>query len=41
MTNFEKWSDRYKKNWCTKEQLQKLLTLEVLTQAEYNEIVTQ
>lgn len=31
MTNFEKWNDRYKKSWCTKEQLKRLVKLKVLT----------
>ena len=38
MTDFEKWEDRYKKHWCTKEQLQKLVQLAVLTEAEYKTI---
>lgn len=38
MSNFEKWNDRYKKNWCTKEQLKKLVQLNVLTTNEYKEI---
>lgn len=38
MTDFEKWNDRYKKHWCTKEQLKKLVQLEVLTEGEYEEI---
>ena len=32
---FEKWKERYEKRWCTKEQLQRLVTLGVLTQEEY------
>ena len=28
MTDFEKWNGRYKKHWCTKEQLQMLVQLE-------------
>lgn len=39
MTNFEKWNDRYKKHWCTKEQLQRLVQLKVLSVEEYEEIV--
>lgn len=39
MTPFEKWKDRYERNWCTKEQLQKLVLLQVLTQDEYYLIV--
>jgi hypothetical protein len=38
MTDFEKWNDRYKKHWCTKDQLKRLVQLEVLTEAEYEEI---
>ncbi len=36
MTDFEKWLERYKKHWCTKEQLQRLVQLEILTQEEYD-----
>jgi len=35
MTAFEKWNERYKKHWCTKDQLRKLVELEVLTEEEY------
>ena len=38
MSDFEKWNDRYKKHWCTKEQLQRLVQLGVLTEEEYEEI---
>lgn len=38
MTDFEKWNDRYKRHWCTKEQLQRLVQLGVLTEQEYEEI---
>ena len=38
MTDFEKWKDRYDKNWCTKAQLRTLVSLEVLTPKEYEEI---
>jgi len=38
MTDFEKWNDRYKKHWCTKEQLKRLVQLGVLTEEEYEEI---
>ena len=38
MTDFEKWNDRYKKHWCTKAQLKRLVQLVVLTEAEYEEI---
>lgn len=39
MTNFEKWKERYNKKWCTKEQLQRLVQLKVLSEEEYSEIV--
>ncbi len=35
MTTFEKWNDRYKKNWCTKDQLKRLVQLGVLSAEEY------
>ena len=38
MTDFEKWNRRYKKHWCTKNQLQRLVQLGVLTEEEYQEI---
>lgn len=38
ITVFEKWSRRYKKYWCTKNQLKQLVQLEVLTVEEYKEI---
>ena len=38
MTNFEKWNERYEKNWVTKTQLQTLVSLGVLTAAEYETI---
>ena len=38
MANFEKWKDRYDKNWCTKEQLGKLVALGVLTEENYKDI---
>ena len=38
MTNFEKWNDRYKKHWCTKEQLKRLVQLGVLSAEEYKSI---
>lgn len=40
MTNFEKWKDRYNNGWATAEQLQRLVVLGVLTQSEYNLIVS-
>lgn len=30
MANFEKWEERYKKNWCTREQLKRLVALGIL-----------
>lgn len=38
MTTFEKWNSRYKKHWCTKEQLGRLVELDILTEGEYKEI---
>ena len=38
---FEKWKIRYEKGWATEEQLQRLFALGVLTQAEYELIVSQ
>ena len=35
MTDFEKWDDRYKKHWCTKGQLKRLVQLNVLSPDEY------
>jgi len=37
-SEFEKWDWRYKKNWCTKSQLKRLVVLEVLTPDEYEKI---
>lgn len=39
MTDFEKWKERYDKKWCTKEQLEKLVSLGVLTKEEFDSIV--
>jgi len=36
--DFEKWNNRYKKHWCTKEQLQRLVQLDVLTDEDYKKI---
>lgn len=36
--DFEKWNSRYKKHWCTKGQLRRLVQLEVLTAEQYKEI---
>lgn len=41
MTNFDKWNDRYRKNWCTKDQLQRLVVLSVLTDEEYEKITEE
>lgn len=38
MTNLEKWTDRYRKSWCTKEQLKRLVQLQVLAELEYQAI---
>lgn len=38
MTEFEKWQLRYSRHWCTKEQLQRLVQLEVLSSFEYQQI---
>lgn len=38
MSEFEKWKDRYNKHWCTKDQLSRLVELEVLTEEQYEEI---
>jgi uncharacterized XkdX family phage protein len=38
MTPFEKWKDKYEKNWVTMEQLKRLVELSVLTESEYEEI---
>lgn len=37
-SDFEKWDYRYKKHWCTKSQLKRLVVLEVLTSDEYKTI---
>ena len=37
-SDFEKWDYRYKKHWCTKTQLKRLVVLEVLTADEYKTI---
>ena len=38
---FEKWKERYSKGWVTETQLQRLVALGVLTQAECDLIVAQ
>lgn len=32
--NYEKWSDRYMKNFCTVDQLKRLVALKQITEAE-------
>ena len=39
MTNFEKWKNRYERKWATKDQIRRLVGLEVLTLEEY-EVIT-
>lgn len=39
MEKFDKWKNKYTKNWCTREQLQELVKLQVLTPDEYDIIV--
>ena len=41
MTDFEKWNNRYKKHWCTKEQLKRLVKLGVLSGVEYEDITNE
>lgn len=41
MSNYEKWKDRYDRNWCTKEQLARLVALKVLTQEQYEIIIEE
>lgn len=38
LSDFERWKQRYEKHWCTKEQLQRLVELQVLTPEQYTEI---
>lgn len=35
---FERWKTRYGKRWATEEQLQRLVVLGVLAQAQYEDI---
>ncbi|NLI90209.1 MAG: XkdX family protein [Epulopiscium sp.] len=35
---FEKWKIRYEMNFATKEQLQRLIPLTIITELEYEEI---
>ena len=37
--NYEKWFDRYMKNFCTDDQLQRLVKLNQITEAEYKTIL--
>jgi hypothetical protein len=39
MNNFDKWKTRYDNGWATEEQLQRLVVLGALTQAEYDLII--
>lgn len=39
MTDYEKWKDRYDRHWCTKEQLERLVKIRVLSGQDYKEIV--
>ncbi|CRH23048.1 hypothetical protein [Carnobacterium maltaromaticum] len=32
--NYEKWLDRYMINWCTEDQLKRLVALKQITEAE-------
>lgn len=41
MTTFEKWKSRYDKRWATKDQLNRLVQLQVLTPEQYTEITTE
>lgn len=38
MNEYEKWNDRYRKKWCTKSQLKRLITLNVITEEQYKGI---
>lgn len=38
--NYEKWLDRYLKNFCTVDQLKRLAELKQLTEAEFQLILT-
>ncbi len=39
-TAFEKYNEKYKKGYCTEEQLQQLVELGVITEKEYEEIIS-
>ncbi len=41
MDDFKKWKDRYNKHWATKEQMQRLIELGVLTAEQYKEIINE
>ena len=38
MSNFEKWQDRYNRNWVTKDQLKRLVVLNIITEMEFETI---
>ncbi|WP_018925010.1 XkdX family protein [Salsuginibacillus kocurii] len=38
-TNFEKWKDRYERNRARKDQIERCVQLEVLTEEEYEKII--
>lgn len=38
---FERYKERYGKGWATREQLERLVALELLTQEEFNIIVNE
>jgi len=35
VSEYDKWQRRYEKHWCTKEQLKRLVALQVLTPEQY------
>lgn len=41
MTWFDKLNERYRKGWCTKEQLQRYVRLSVITPEEYEQITEE
>ncbi|WP_418302358.1 XkdX family protein [Lysinibacillus fusiformis] len=41
MTLFESLKDRYEKNWCRKDQLQKYVQLRAITTEQYKEITNE
>ena len=40
MSAFERWQERYNNGWVTEAQLERLVALGVLTQEEYDTIVS-